>query len=300
MSPALRYRTEAFLPAAGWLRWWPLAAQEFGMLFRSRWGIALFFLCLIPAVGRLVMLLILFGVVSFGPGLRTRLQNRAGPEFAQFDPARVEFYVEPLLATMPGMVFALLLTAFVVSRAIARDRATNALELYWTRGIGGGSYFFAKWLGSTGLVGLVTVAAPLSQWLIAVFLAEDWSFFVSSAPAVLPGVLALAAMTGVLTAICVLLSAIAGSPNGATVAWCLLVVGSSAVGAVLAQVLREPWLQSCLSLWDALGVLVRELAGIDTGGEDVSALGALSLVGSLFAVLALLARRRLGTAEAVA
>lgn len=131
MTGSLHYRPAAFPPVPTWRRWLPLTRQEFFGLFRTRWGLALFFLCMFPAIGRLVMLLILFGVVNFGPGLRTRLQSRGGTEFASLDPSRIEFYIEPVLAVMPGMVVMLMLSCCprpssrVRSRAIDRPTHSN-------------------------------------------------------------------------------------------------------------------------------------------------------------------------------
>ena len=125
----LRYRAETFQPVPVARRWWPLAAHEFLSLFRTRWGLTMFFVCLIPGIGRLVMLLIMFGVVNFGPEMRARLQQRGPANLASLDPGRIEFYIGPVLAVMPGMIVVLLLSSLVVARAIARDRMTNALEL---------------------------------------------------------------------------------------------------------------------------------------------------------------------------
>ncbi len=291
MSSRLRYRSEQLASTPRWSRWWPLVGHEFGMLFRSKWGIALFFLCLFPAVGRLVMLLILFGVVNFGPNLRQRLQTRGnqGP-MAQLDPANVEFYFELVLSVMPGMVFVLLLSAFVTARAVARDRLSNAFELYWTRGVTPLGYLVAKWLGSTFAIGLVTVAAPTALYVAAVFLAEDWSFLVDSFGVVVPGLFGMALATGLWTALCVGISACSSSPNGATIGWSMLLVGSSSLGFLFAQVLREADLQQVLSVWEAAGVLARAVAGADTDG---SVLGAMALYAVLLLVLWVPGWRRL-------
>lgn len=283
MSTRLRYRSEAMVTAPGWRRWWPLVGHEFGMLFRSKWGIALFFLCLFPAVGRLVMLLILYGVVNFGPQLRQRMQSRGpGAGLAQLDPGNVEFYLEPVLAVMPGMVFVLLLSAFVMARTVARDRLSNALELYWTRGVTPGGYLLAKWLGNTAAIGLITFVAPTLLWLTAAFLHEDWSLLADSATTVLPGLLGLLVATGLWSAVCVGISACSSTPNGATVGWAMLLVGSSSMAVLLSSLLREPDLRLSISVWEAGGVLARGVAG--AGGEG-SVLGAAVLYGVLLLVL---------------
>ena len=236
-----------------------IALRTVGSLFRSKWGVAMFCVCLVPGIGRLVMLLILFGVVRFLPGVKTRIG--AGADVT-LDPNRVDFYLEPVLSVMPGMVFALLLTSLVTARAVARDRVTNALELFWTRGISPRAYVFAKWLGCTQLLGVFTTAVPLLLWVTALFLADETAPLWAIGPRLALALLGVAAVTGVWTGICVLVSAACAAPNTAMVSWSMLLVGSTACGVVLASALNQPWLVSCLSIWDAGVVVVREIAGL--------------------------------------
>ncbi|MCU0863272.1 MAG: ABC transporter permease [Planctomycetes bacterium] len=300
MSQRLTYRTSHFEPVPAWRRWWPLAWAEASSLFRSIWGVVLFCVCLLPVLIRLAMLLIMFGVVNFGPpSLRNRLTSRATGELASIDPRRVEFYVEPVLQVMPGMVFVLLLSSLVIARSVARDRSTNALELYWTRGITPWTYLLAKWFGGLMLLSLLTVIAPLALWTTAVFLAEDWSLFLDSWLPMLIALSALMLVTAVWSALGILLSAAANSPNGAMVAWISLLVGSGALAVVLAVVLREPWLRSCLSVWDAGGVIVRALAGLAQPRGGVSVAGAGCVLGGLLLFTWWRARRRLRLGEAI-
>lgn len=297
MTTTLRFRAAPYAMVPAWRRWLPLAQHEFMSMFRTRWGVAAYLLCLFPGLGRLMMLLIAFGVVNFGPpGLRARL--RAPGSLASLDPHRVEFYVEPVLEVMPGMAFLLPLTALIVARSIARDRLTNALELYWTRGIPPASYLLAKWVGCTCLAATLTVLVPVALWLTAVMLAEDWSLLEATAGGMAQVAVGLALVTALWTAIGMLVSAVCRSPNTAMVAWVMLVVGSSAIAFVTGNVLREPWLHSCLSVWHAGGVLVRAIGGITQRGVSVP--GACVVLGGLLLVLGLLARRRLRLAEAVA
>lgn len=277
-------------------RLWSLASFEFRALFSRRFGVVAFCVCLFPGLGRLVMLLILFGVVNFGPqGIRSRLQGRTS--IPSLDPERVDFYLEPVLSTMPGMVFLLLLTALVVARTIARDRLANALELYWTRGISPLGYVLAKWLGGFLLVGVLTIAVPVMLWLTAGFLAEDWTLLFDTAWPMARAVVGLVLVTALWTGICLALSAICSSPNAAMVAWAMLLVGSTAVGVVLANALDAPWLRSCLGLWDAGAVVVRAIAGAPQRG--VSAAGAAATLAAVFVSLVLLARPRLRLSEAL-
>ncbi|MBX3464865.1 MAG: ABC transporter permease [Planctomycetes bacterium] len=292
----LKERSGRGAEVSGWRRSWPLAQAEFLTLFRSRWGVALFLLCLFPGLGRLVMLLIIFGVVNFGPvGLRARLQNRA--EIPGLDPSRVDFYLEPVVSVMPGMVFFLLLTSLVVARTIARDRLANAMELYWTRGLSPLAYVACKWLGGWLVVASITVMVPLALWLTAGFLAEDWSLLATSAGGMARAAVGLVVVSAAWTGICLALSAICGSPNAAMVAWSMLLVGSSAVGVVLASALREPWLRSCLSLWEAGTVVVRAIAGVPQRGVSIP--GACAMLAGCLIVTMLLARSRLRLEEAL-
>lgn len=277
-------------------RIWSLASFEFRALFSRRFGVVAFCVCLFPGLGRLVMLLILFGVVNFGPErLRSGLQGRTG--IPALDPGRVDFYLEPVLSTMPGMVFLLLLTALVVARTIARDRLANALELYWTRGISPLGYVLGKWLGGFLLVGVLTVAVPALLWLTAGFLADDWTLLLETALPMARAVIGLVFVTALWTGICLALSAICSSPNAAMVAWAMLLVGSTAVGVVLANALDAPWLRACLGIWDAGAVVVRAVAGAPQRGVSVA--GAVATLVTVFAVLVAVARPRLRLSEAV-
>ncbi|MBL8753471.1 MAG: hypothetical protein JNK15_09235 [Planctomycetes bacterium] len=295
MTSRLNYRRAEFRPVPPLLRAWPLARLEAVGLFRTRWGIALFFVCLLPGLIRLAMLLLVFGVIQFGPlSLRNRLATPAAREVAALDPFRVEFYVEPVLQVMPGMVFALLLTTLVAARTVAKDRATNALELYWTRGITPIGYLVAKWVGATLLVATITVAVPLALWVTAVLLADDWTLLTTSAWPMLRALAALGLFTGVWTAIAVLASLGCRQPNTAMVVFCMLVVGSAAIGFVASRVLRTPELHGSLSLWHAGGVVARAMAGLPQRGVSVG--GSIALLGGLVAGLAWRARARLRVA----
>lgn len=268
-------------------------------MFRTKWGVGLFFVCLLPSLIRLAMLLIMFGVIQFGPlSLRNRMSGRASSEVAMLDPRTADFYVEPVLQVMPGMVFALLLTTLVVARAVAKDRATNALELYWTRGITPWTYVLAKWLGTLLMVSVVTVLAPLALWLTAVFLADDWTLASNSWWPVVKGLGGLLVATSTWTALGILVSVACATPSTAMVLWTMLLVGSSALAVALSTTLHEPQLRSTLSVWHAGGVVARAIAGIPQ--RQVSVGGALAVLAILFGMLLLRARSRLRLSEAVA
>lgn len=298
MSQHLHYRGLDCELVGPFQRLWPLARQEMLGLFRTKLGVALYFLCVFPALGRMVQLLIMFGVLDFGPrGLVNRLQQNMPPSMDRQNPLRAEFYFEGSLSTMPGMIFFLLLTSMVVARCIARDRATNALELYWTRGISPWGYVFAKWLGGFLITASVTVGMPIVLWLSACFLAEDWTLMLDTGPQFLLGLFAITLMTGIWTAVGTLLSAVASSANLAMVLWSMLLVGSSAVGFVLSRALDERSLRSCMSFWDAGRVVVRSIA--DLPQRDASVAGAFIMLGTLCTVLFVVAKKRMRVVEAL-
>jgi ABC-type transport system involved in multi-copper enzyme maturation permease subunit len=191
-----------------------------------------------------------------------------------------------------------LLTAAATAGAVARDRAAHALELLWTRGITPRSYLLARWAGAGILLALVTVAGPFLLWICAVLFAEDWGLLVTTG-GFLPGLLGgLLLVTALWSGLCVLVSALSASTGQAIVVWCLLMVGSSGVANVMAEVFREPAVRSWLSVWDAGGIVARALAGVSTRGAPWLP-AALVLSGALV-VLALFVRRRIAVTEAVA
>ena len=289
-----QYRPAPYQPTSRWQRLQPLIRLEFTTLFRHRWGVLAFIVCIMPSIGRLVMLLSWLGVLAFGG---PRMRGNAPP---QLQPDRIDFYVDAIVAPEQGMFVFLCLTALATARAVAKDRRTNALELYWTRGISPRGYFLGKWLGTFLLVSSMTVATPLLLWLTGVLLADDWSFLEqtrSFMPAALAGLLV---FTAVLTTLCIQLSAIAATPNAATIVWCLLLGGSSALGHIIGHVTRRQGLTASVSVFDAAGALARALAGMPQRGVSVSVPGAAVLLAALLIVFGALARRRLRLQEAVA
>lgn len=301
MTSPHAYREAAYTPVPPSRRWWPLAAREATQLFRSRWGLLLYGLCLIPFLVRTVILMIVYGVLNFGPdALRDRLQSqpiaRGGPG-PELDPRSLQFYASQALQP-PAFVFVLLLTSMVVARAIARDRATNALELYWTRGISPAQYVLAKWAGGTLLVGSITVLAPFLLWVLAVFLAPDWSHLQNTAGGMVALLAALALATGILTAIGTFVSGAASTANGAIVVWTTVMVGGGAIAELLAGVLRIPELRSWVAPWTAFGVVVRDLA--DLPQRNASVVGAWCCLGALVAWSSWRARKRLRMEDALA
>lgn len=293
----LHYRPAPYQPTPARRRIAALARLEFLALFRSRWGVAVYAACLFPSVVRLVMLLVWAGALSFGGPARGRMPGRPPQQFEEFVPTSARFYLEPILNAGQGLVPILILTAMVSSRAIAKDRTTNALELYWTRGITPLGYFAGKWFGSFLLIGTVTLLSPLALWVAGVLFAEDWDFLLETAGFMPRVLLGLAFFTAVMSLASLLFSAIASTPNLAMILWSLLLGGTTALANITAEVLRDPGVFHWLSLWEATGVVARALAGQSQRAASVTT--ALVSVVVVLGALAALARRRLRLQEAI-
>ena len=298
MSQLLHYRPLHCERTTGYRRLWPLARQEMLAVFQSKWGVALYLFCLVPGFGRLIMLLIMFGVINFGPAnWRDRLVDGVPNGMLHLSPEHASFYLHSTLEPMPGMVFFLLLTTLVVARSVARDRATNALELYWTRGISPWGYLFAKWWGGFLITATMTVLLPLVLWVTGCLLADDWDLLQNTVGQFFAGLGGLVGLTVVWTLIGTLVSASASSANAAMVIWCILLVGTRALGGILSGIMREPELMTCLSFWDAGGVIVRAIADLPQRRTWLA--GAIGTLSVLLVVVFTIARRRMRVQEAL-
>lgn len=294
----LDYRPGPYQPTSRLQRLWPLAWMEFRALFRRWWGILLFVVCLGPVIVRLVMLLVWLGVLSFDGRAARQAVREVPSELQGFLPTNVAFYVEPVVALEQGALFVLLmLTAMTGARAIAKDRATNALELYWTRGISPLGYFLGKWWGSFLLLGCLTIASPVLLWTTGSLLADDWSFFDDTAH-FMPGVVAgLTVFTAVISGLSLLVSAASSSANVAMILWCVLLGGSIALsGAMWGLTENEQYRQ--FNVFECASTLARACTGTVPGYGSVP--GALTMLGALAAALLVIVRRRLRTSEAIA
>ena len=287
------YRDVRYQPTGAFARMWPIARHELTSMFRRRFGVILFLACLAPTIGQLLFLLVRAGLWDAVP------EGRGGgttPFGDRLDPSAPSFYLWPI-TTMSFVPF-LILTTLVSVRAIAKDRAAGALEIYWTRAISPWTYFVGKWYGSFLLLASAFVLAPLALWLTSVLLAPDWGQLqatIAVVPRILLGFVWLCAMTSLL-AVCV--SAVAPTPNFAAIVWLLLVVGSLALGQVLRMALRSNWTVA-VNPWRAGKRVVEWIADV-TPFFDYSPLVALSTISGTAAVLLVLAARRLRVLEAVA
>jgi hypothetical protein len=297
----LGYRPFHYQPVARLLRLVPIFAAEFRTLFRTRWGVALWFFCLLPVLVSLVALLIRMRVLSFGadqmPQRFERRIEQAHQLVPRMDPFRLEFYVEPATAMGPALALTLLLTTLVTARAIAKDRAVNALELYWTRGIGPRGYFFAKWGGSLLLLGCNVVLAPFLLFVLGSLLHDDWEFLQKTGAFVPRALLGNAVFAVLLTLPCICLSAIAGSPNLASILWCLLVGGTSVIADRLGAMARDQGLVAAAGTWNAAETVARSIAGLPLRGLSLPL--AIVHLAVLDLLLAGLAWRRLRLQEAI-
>lgn len=292
----LEYRPKSYRPTGPLRRLQPLVRSEFRAMFHGRWTIMLYAACFLPAFVRMVIMLGWIGLLPFAGGARERL-DEAPDMVRMWIPLAREFYVELVVHAPNGVFFfVIVLTALATARAIAKDRATNALELYWTRGISPFGYFVGKWFGAFLLLATLTVVAPTVIWLVGALLADDWTFWESTSGFVPRVLLAQVVFTFVLSLLCVLVSAVAGSANVATILWCLMLGGSLALSLFLSQMMRED-LRATVSIWDAAGTLARAIAGMKTSPRDLE--GAAWTLSGLTAVLVLLVKRRLRISEAL-
>jgi hypothetical protein len=285
----------------------PLWRFEFMTPFRLRVNLITLFgylAVLMPTIINLVVLLIRLGVMKVlqeSPVRNMRghqLPQHVQEEMLRFDPEAPQFYSEMVLFGGMGMLPFLLVSCVVASRSIAKDRATNALELYWTRGITPLGYFAAKWLGSCCLMATTMVLAPMLLWLTGVMLAEDWTFLDRTLVFMPRVLLGLTVFTVVLSYLSVAFSALSSSANMATVLWLMLVAGSSAAGHIVGHVLNSPRLPGSVSIWDGAATLAGEIAGVPR--HDGSFEGAAGLVGGVLLGVTILMLRRLRLREAIA
>ncbi len=293
------YRALRYEPVSTLVRLRAIADVEFRTLFRSKWGVAVFFLCLGPSIVSFVAMLVQLGILQFGPpraaeALQENLPNK--PDLLRFVPSSIHFYLRPILSE--SFAPFLILSALVSSRSIAKDVAVNALELYWTRGISPRGYFLAKWAGSFALLALVCIGAPLVLWVSGVLLAPDWTLFETTVQFVPRALLGLLAFTLVLSWMPVAFSAIAGTPNLASVFWVMLLIGSTSVGNIVAALLDSPSWAPVISVWDSAGTLAGAIGGLPDAADRLQ--GALVNLAVVSVVLTLLAARRMRMREAIA
>ncbi len=291
------YRRLEYAPTTAWRRLWPVAGGEYRTLLRRRLGVVAFLLCLVPSIVNLGIMLLQTGVWQLGPDREWLAELRQ--QFPRNDPEAIDFYLVPIVGEVFSFVIFVMLTSLVSCRAIAKDRESNALEIYWTRGIGPGGYFFAKWLGSFLLVATPFVAAPALIWVLGVLMAPDWGMLERTVAFVPRVLLALALFTAALSYVAVAFSAMAGTANFATLLWLFLILGTAAVGRVLARVLQGEWWLKAINPWDAAKRLAECVAGY-TPREDYDPLAAAAALALVLLGVTAGVLRRMRATEALA
>jgi len=308
------YRRLEYQPTRWWSRIWAITVLEYKKPFRTRWGVILFILAFGYVLVKVVSLHIFLGVAVDDKGQAIR---RAAEMVAQqdaetgalFNPLVPSFYFHHALEH--GFLVFLVLTSLVSIRTIAADRATNGLEIYWTRSISPRGYFLAKWLGSFLLLAAVFVGGPLICWFYSQLIAPDWGYLghtIGYVPLVL---VVLLFQCLILSLVAVGFSAVVKSANLAWLLWIGVVVGGKVVAELLNVLARSfgwvAWNEGAglnvIELWDAVARICYHLMGEIRPGrwpEDYGVGRAWCSLGCYLAAIWLILWRQLRTERAVA
>ncbi len=283
-----------------------LARTEFGKIFKSKKGLILFIACVVYIV---VLLVLVF--FNLGPQSARSEQIQGGLEMLspRLSPLRREFYLG--YSTDQGFLAFILLTSIIGVRSISGDRAVNALEIYWTRGITPWGYFLGKWMGSFFLLAAVFVAGPVVAWLYGLISAPDATFFEATVRFIPMLVLALVLKCLVLSFLAVGFSGLGSSPNVVTFLWLIAILGSATLVRILKmfsslQNRRNPehisdstdWYDA-LCPWDAMVRIEEHIAGL-VSTTDYEVWIAWTSLGVLILFLLFRLRHHLRTTEAMA
>lgn len=286
------YRPLQYQPTSRWARLWSVTQEELRTLFRRRLGVLAFLVCLGPTIGNFGILMVRSGIWRLG------IDQARMPAVPRMDPESIDFYLTPIVGEPYSYVVFLVITTLVSCRAVAKDRETEALEIYWTRGISPLGYFSAKWFGSFLLLGSLFVAGPAVLWLTGTLIAPDWGMLQRTI-AWLPRVLvALTCFTAVLTYLAVAFSGMARTANLASLLWFGLILGTLALGRVLAHVFSGEWWFKAIDPWDAMKRIAEWICGYQPL-RDYSTGYAVAFVGATAALVTAVLWRRLRLAEAV-
>ncbi len=270
------YRGLEYQPTSWFGRIWPIATMEFHKLFRTKRGLGLFIAAYWYVLIKVVCLYIFLGVAMDAQGQTVRqgfevMQQISAGANALINPFVPGFYFDHALEH--GFYAFLILTSLVSVRAIAGDRATNALEIYWTRSISTWGYFLGKWLGSFLLLAAVFVGGPLFCWVFSQLIAPDWDYLAHTIGYVPRILVVLLLQCLVLSFLAVGFSAFARNPNLATFLWLGILLGSMTVAKLLKALAREFWASwdevlgyDAIWLWDAVSRICYDLAGEVRGG----------------------------------
>jgi ABC-type transport system involved in multi-copper enzyme maturation permease subunit len=299
---ALDYR-----PVPPLARLWPLIRQEFQQLFKTRKGLLVFLVCIAFVVIKAFILWVRLAPDSEMMEQGMDMMARVSPGLSPF---RREFYINH--STDWGWLPFLLLTGLVSVRSIAADKAANALEIYWTRGISPWGYFVAKWMGSCLLLAAAFLAGPLVLWIYGMLSAPNLRYLETTIQFMPQVLLALALTCVVLSFLAVGFSAMSNSPNVATFSWLLMIGVSYALGEVLYRLARSamrndpeqlaevPWFKA-ICPYESMVRIQEDIAGLVPGPSDFEQVWiAWSILGLLVGLIILRLRSVLRTTEAVA
>ena len=293
-------------------RIWPIAWFEATKLWRSKRGVTLFILAFWYVLVKGGSLYVFLGVQMDEEGqqlrqsfqMMQRINSNLNALINPFEPA---FYFDHALEH--GFPLFLIFTSVISVRAIAGDRATNALEIYWTRGISSLGYFLGKWLGSFMMLAAIFVAGPLFLWIFSQLIAPDWEYLDNTVGHVPTALLVLTLQCAILSFLAVTFSAMAKSPNLATFVWFGFLLGTKVVAEIL-EALARTWAKwdealayDAIWVWDAVTRVCYDLAGEARPGRHPDDYGVgfawLSL-GVYVALSLLILRRQLRTERGVA
>jgi ABC-type transport system involved in multi-copper enzyme maturation permease subunit len=286
------YRPLHYEPVGAARRWLPLAHMEWRSLLRTRWGFSAYLLCAVPSLISLLLLLFHVGFVDLFPrGIERDLKANG------LSPTALRFYLDPILVW--SYLPFLLLTTMVSSRAVAKDRASGALEILWTRSISPWGYFLGKWCGSLALLGVLFFVLPLVIWILGVLMGEGWTVLEQTAPFMPRFFLAMLVLVVVLSFIPTAFSALAATPGFSSMLWVGAMLGTWVIHRI-SDLLRsnEPYLK-VIDPWEAGVRISKWIVGMKGIGDE-QVVWALCSLGTIVLVLIVALARKLRTATAVA
>lgn len=288
------YRALDYEPTSALRRWLAIALIELRATFRNRRSTILFLWCQTPGFMSLVLLLVWSGFWQFGNrpggGMGAGGMGRAGPE-------DIEFYLASVTSPQAFLTITTLV-AFTISRAIARDRASQALEILWTRGVTPLGYFTGKVMGAAMVLGIGGLLVPLVLWLFAWANAPTDAFLAETARFLPRLAAALAFHTFAVATFAVSVSSFARTANSASIAWVILMVGGSAFAGVAQRLARGAPTLRTSSPWDVIRRATESIAGVEPRAEFPAATAWIAF-GVFAAAAVILVLRRLRMQEAI-
>ena len=238
--------------------------------FFKSWKFLIYFaFSVAPAIFQLVIVYVWFIVFEQGERMSGRRMGPrgAGTFLERFFGSSVTdaafYYAVPLTL---GIFLAIIFSGVVGASIVSRDRKSNALEIYFTRGIRPVHYFFGKW-SATSFMLLAQLLFPyLIVWVWAWTLSPDESFLQATWSMLPRVVLAQLFFCGSLGFLAVAQSVSSESPPFAVIRWCGALFGLHLIARLFVRVLDDDsWL--LLSPWSVLYRIGGEIAGVEPGNE---------------------------------